>query len=120
LVKFKSYICRTSLRQFEHLTAIDEKVGESRKIPDADPGLKQNETDDTSCGLDEEGQSYSDLPAAAAGDVDVEALAAEGAWTESTSTSTSIQIQISGPPGVPVSPAASKSKTVTARKEVEV
>ncbi len=53
-------------RQFEHLTLVDEKVGEKSRIVVSAPLSTEEAQDleDTSCGLHEEGQSYSDLPAA--------------------------------------------------------
>ncbi len=51
-------------RQFEELAAKGEKVGEASPALQAQLAALQAQVDDTSCGLEEEGQSQLELPAA--------------------------------------------------------
>jgi AAA family ATP:ADP antiporter len=59
------YISDWMGKEFERLTAADEKVGETPVVAAQamqELSQAQNDEEDTSCGLDEEGQTYSDLP----------------------------------------------------------
>jgi AAA family ATP:ADP antiporter len=62
------YISDWMGKEFERLTVADEKVGEEPAVAAVkmeELSQTQNDDEDTSCGLDEEGQTYSDLPDAA-------------------------------------------------------